>query len=200
LPGWNVKELKGGLTNANWKIAHGKFGAVVRIPGQGSEKLGIDRDSEAAVTRIAAGLGVAPQVLRYSPKERLFITRFIDGTQVTQSSATNPEVLRAVAESLRIVHEGPAFPRVFSAFASTRGYLAEARTRGAEIPVDIEMVMARLERIERALAPHVKIKPIHADMHAGNVILDARGKAILLDWEYAGMGDPFADLTPISDA
>ena len=57
-----VEPLGGGITNRNFKVSVGGETFVLRIGGKDTELLGIDRDAEHAASRIAAGLGLAPEV------------------------------------------------------------------------------------------------------------------------------------------
>jgi thiamine kinase-like enzyme len=56
---------------------------------------------------------------------------------------------------------------------------------------------AAAQRIEAALPP---FKPAlcHNDLLPANLLADAAGKLWVIDWEYAGMGDPFFDLGNLS--
>ena len=63
---FDVVPLSGGITNANFMIDLGDDQVVVRISGEHTELLGIDRRQESAANRLAASIGVAPPVLAES--------------------------------------------------------------------------------------------------------------------------------------
>src|SRR5260370_14920298 len=69
---WNgeavkVSPLSGGLTNENYLVeAHG-MRYVIRVPGQSTELLSIDRVNEVFNTKAAATNGICPGVLEALP-------------------------------------------------------------------------------------------------------------------------------------
>jgi thiamine kinase-like enzyme len=66
-------------------------------------------------------------------------------------------------------------------------------TRGVPIPDAYEPVHERLRRIEVAFRNPVEMRPCHNDLLNANFIDDGE-RIRIVDWEYAGMGDPFFDL------
>ena len=79
-------------------------------------------------------------------------------------------------------------------FRIVEAYRALAEARGVTIPPEYELAQAAARRIELALLSNpVELRPCHNDLLNANFIDD--GKRIrIVDWEYAGMGDPFFDL------
>ena len=73
-------------------------------------------------------------------------------------------------------------------------YLALAMERGVPRPAAWEQAHEVGRRIERALldAP-IELLPCHNDLLNANFIDDGE-RIRIVDWEYAGMGDPFFDL------
>ena len=62
------------------------------------------------------------------------------------------------------------------------------------IPVEYELARAIGRRIELALLQNpLELRPCHNDLLNANFIDDGR-RIRIVDWEYAGMGDPFFDL------
>ena len=67
-------------------------------------------------------------------------------------------------------------------------------TRGVPIPPEYERAAAVGRRIEAAfLADPIELRPCHNDLLNANFIDDGT-RIRIIDWEYAGMGDPFFDL------
>jgi thiamine kinase-like enzyme len=63
------------------------------------------------------------------------------------------------------------------------------------IPAAYELAHAVAARIELALLTSpVELRPCHNDLLNANFIVDTGGRIRIVDWEYAGMGDPFFDL------
>ena len=55
--------LSGGITNRNYRLRLGGRDCVLRLPGQDTGLLGIDRVSERLAAERAASLGIGPQLL-----------------------------------------------------------------------------------------------------------------------------------------
>jgi len=188
--------LSGGITNRNFLVGGSPGGSrfVVRLAGNDTHLLGISREVEHAATVIAAGVGVGPEVVAYLRREGFLVTRFIEGRPISEREMREPERLRAVGATLRRIHDGPAIPGLFVPFRIVEAYRALARSRGVSIPPDYELAQAIARRIELAcLNAPVELRPCHNDLLNANFIDDGR-RIRIVDWEYAGMGDPFFDL------
>ena len=188
--------ISGGITNRNFRVtASGVTDQwVLRLAGNDTHLLGISREVEHAATVAAAGVGVGPEVTAFIRPEGYLLTRFIVGTPVTDEAVRQPETLRRVADSLRRIHDGPAIPGLFVPLRVVEAYRALAQARGVAIPPEYEQAQAIARRIELSLltAP-VELRPCHNDLLNANFIDDG-SKLRIVDWEYAGMGDPFFDL------
>ncbi len=188
--------LSGGITNRNYLIeAEGRTSRyVVRLAGNDTHLLGISREVEHAATVAAAGVGVGPEVIAFIRPEGYLVTRFIEGTPVDAERVHEPETLVRVADSIRRIHDGPAIPGLFVPFRIVEAYRALALARGVRIPAEYELAAAIARRIELALlAAPVELRPCHNDLLNANFIDDG-DRIRIVDWEYAGLGDPAFDL------
>jgi thiamine kinase-like enzyme len=188
--------LSGGITNRNFLITVGGEADryVIRLAGNDTHLLGISREVEHAATVAAAGVGVGPEVVAFIRPEGYLVTRFIIGTPVSLEEVHRPETLARVADSIRRVHGGPAIPGLFVPLRVAEAYLALATSRGVPTPRDWESAHAVGHRIERALLDAaLPLTPCHNDLLNANFIDDGE-RIRIVDWEYAGMGDPFFDL------
>jgi thiamine kinase-like enzyme len=180
-----VEPLGGGITNRNFKVSLDGEAFVLRIGGKDTELLGIDREAEHAASRVAAGLGLAPEVVAFVEPEGYLVTRYVEG-----------EVGRVEVEQvgalLRRLHDGPPLPSRFDSFRVVEIYRATALARGGVVPPAYERAKQIAERIERARGG-VTARPCHNDLLNANFIADG-DRLWIVDWEYAGMGDPFFDL------
>src|SRR5919206_2623979 len=77
--GARVEPLGGGITNRNFEVDVDGERYVLRIGGKDTELLGIDRAAEHAASRVAAGLGLAPEVVAFVEPEGYLVTRYVDG-------------------------------------------------------------------------------------------------------------------------
>jgi thiamine kinase-like enzyme len=191
-----LTELSGGITNRNYLISLPDEGEryVIRLAGNDTHLLGISREVEHAATVAAAGVGIGPEVTAFIRPEGYLVTRFIVGEPVSLDLVRQSETLRRVADSIRRIHGGPAIPGLFVPLRIVEAYLALATSRGVPRPAGWEAAHAVGRRIERALhdAP-IDLRPCHNDLLNANFIDDGE-RVRIVDWEYAGMGDPFFDL------
>jgi len=188
--------LTGGITNRNFRVdAAGTDDRwVIRLAGNDTHLLGISREVEHAATVAAAGVGVGPEVTAFIRPEGYLVTRFIEGSPVSDEAVRQPETLRRVADSLRRIHDGPAIPGLFVPLRIVEAYRALALARGVPIPAEYEQATAIGRRIELAcLSAPIELQPCHNDLLNANFIDDG-ARIRIVDWEYAGMGDPFFDL------
>jgi len=197
VPGWAGKPrdeqpLAGGITNRNYRVRVANEMFVARIPAQNGSLLGIDRRVEYEASRLAADCGVGPEVVAFLEPEAVLVTRFIEGRPVSDAAVHLPQTMRQVAASLRRVHHAGVVPSAFSPFRIVEHYAETVRVRGGALPPSHAPAASMAQRIERAL-PVVSPVLCHNDLLNANFIDD--GAAIrIVDWEYAGMGDPAFDL------
>ncbi len=192
--------LSGGLTNRNLLVAVSGTDEryVIRLAGNDTHLLGISRDLEHAATVAAAGAGVGPEVVAFLRAEGILVTRFIAGSPVSPEALHDRGMLERVADSLRRVHGGPPVPGLFAPRRTAELYAALARARGTEPPLAWARAEAVGRDIERAcLAARQPLAPCHNDLLSANLIDDGR-RIRIVDWEYAGMGDPWFDLGNLS--
>ncbi|MGZ4280542.1 MAG: phosphotransferase [Gaiellaceae bacterium] len=179
-----VTPLSGGITNRNFKVEVDGESYVLRIGGRDTELLGIDRYNEHEASIAASRVGIAPEVLRY--QSGYLVTRFVDG------EPGRIDDVEEVARMLRRFHDSTRIGGRFDAFRVVEAYRATAIEHGVPIPADYDQAHEIARTIER-LRADVPQKPCHNDLLAANFINDG-SRLWIVDWEYAGMGDPYFDL------
>jgi thiamine kinase-like enzyme len=188
--------LSGGITNRNYlvRVAGGDDRYVIRLGGNDTHLLGISREVEHAATVVAARVGIGPEVTAFIRPEGYLVTRFIVGAPVSLEQVHQAATVRRVADSIRRIHGGPAIPGLFVPLRIVEAYRALATSCGVPEPAAWGEAHAVGRLIERALldAP-LDLRPCHNDLLNANFIDDGE-RIRIVDWEYAGMGDPFFDL------
>ena len=195
VPAQRVTALRGGITNTNYHVNTATGDFVLRISGERTHRLGIDRQVEHAASSSAAAAGISPAVVHLIEPEGYLVTNFIAGRMPPPEELRSGRWLAEIGAVLRRVHALPAVGAHFSGIAVVRRYAQLARGAGAEFPANFDSLLAALGTLERALARRAFVGCMcHNDLLNGNFLVDAHGRLYLLDWEYAGMGDPFFDL------
>jgi thiamine kinase-like enzyme len=188
--------LSGGITNRNFlvTVAGRSDRYVIRLAGNDTHLLGISREVEHAATVAAAGVGVGPEVTAFIRPEGYLVTRFIEGSPVSDEAVHQVATQRRVGESLRRIHDGPPIPGLFIPFRIVEAYRLLAAARSVAIPPEYAVAESFARRIELAcLTNPIEMRPCHNDLLNANFIDDGT-RIRIVDWEYAGMGDPFFDL------
>jgi thiamine kinase-like enzyme len=190
--------LGGGITNRNFRVRLGADDIVIRLPGNDTELLGIDRRAEHLASEAAARAGVGPEVMAYLEAERCLVTRFIRGRPLEPEELRTPQLLLEAGQALRAVHAGPSLPVAFDPPKVVEAHHALATERGAAIPPAYDEAMALAERIAPLLrGPEHEPVPCHNDLLTANLLHDG-ARLRIVDWEYAGMNDRFFDLANLS--
>ncbi len=191
-----------GLSNRVFLVTVGGEDYVFRLASANADRLGISREVEAEVLRLAHEAGLGPEVVRHVLPEGHLITRKIDAEPFSEMPKRyrEPDVLRSIVRAVQRVHALPGIDHAFDPFARIRASFGRAASRGVPLPVGTDRILRRLAEIETARGPLVPpyLALCHNDLFAGNV-LDA-DPIRFIDWEFAGMGDVFFDLATLAVA
>jgi aminoglycoside phosphotransferase (APT) family kinase protein len=189
------RELAGGITNRNFRVTLGDADYVVRRPGKDTELLGIDRRAERLASEAAASLGIAPAVA--AAFDDCLVTRFVDCRPLGAGELAG--AVEELARDLRSFHDcGVRLPTRFDVPALLEGYGAIVARRGGSLPAEYAQAVSAAAKISAVLACD-RAQPCHNDLLPGNVIRARQDQRLMLvDWEYAGMGDARFDLGNLS--
>jgi thiamine kinase-like enzyme len=192
---FEIKELTGGITNKNYKITTGGESFVLRLGGNETRFLGIDRKTEYDCSLLAAQIGVAPEPIAFIEPEGYIVARFISGPGISADQISLTQNIERVVDSIKQYHALKYFPGFFSPFRVAEEYAKTARSFDVELPEKMEWYLEKSKEIETAMYGRepIKLQPCHNDLLNGNFIDDG-ARVRILDWEYAGMGDIFFDL------
>jgi thiamine kinase-like enzyme len=188
--------LSGGITNHNFRATLGGEEYVIRVHGVETGLLGIDRRAERLASEAAAELGIAPDVI--AAFDDCLVTRFV-ACEPLSSQGLVARHVEELARALRRFHDsGSQLPARFWVPDLLDEYARTVRRRGVRLPSDYAEAIALAGLIGAALAPR-EPRPCHNDLLAGNIIRSREhGAALIVDWEYAGMGHPYFDLGNLS--
>ncbi len=189
-----ISPLSGGLTNENYLVETGATKYVMRLPGQSTELLSIDRENEVFNTRAAATTGIGPKVLEHVPALDVMVLEFIGGTTMSAKALQSPEMPARMAESFRRLHSAPRFLHDFNMFRLIDYYLRIVQEHAVTIPSAYRDWLPTVAGVERAVdAAALPTAPCHNDLLCENFIDDGTSLRIV-DYELSGNNDPCFDL------
>jgi thiamine kinase-like enzyme len=190
----SVSQLSGGLTNENYLVEAGGQRYVMRIPGQSTELLSIDRANEVFNTKAAATTGIGPRVLEHIPALDALVLEFIPGTTMSAATLKSNEMASRMAVSFRRLHGAPRFLKDFNMFRLIEDYLRIVDEHAVPIPAGYRERLPAIAQIEEAVeSGALPSVPCHNDLLCENFIDDGAALRIV-DYELSGNNDPCFDL------
>ena len=190
----SIEPLSGGLTNTNFRVSVDGTPYFIRVPGESTDLLAIDRKNEVHNTKAAAAAGVAPPVLYHLPEYDVMVLKFLDGKTMSKESLNEPGMPTRMARAIQKLHAGPRFYSDFNMFRLTDYYLKLCEERSIRIPDGYLERMPTVARIEEAMSVRpLPSVPCNNDLLAENYIDDGR-QLWLIDYEYSGNNDPTFEL------
>lgn len=190
-----IEPVKHGLTNESWIVRTQADAVVVRLSGRSDTALQIDRESEAAVIAAVAAAGIGPPALLCEPARRILVTRYL-GEPWSREDAARGQNIERLARLLRSLHElaVPAGVRKVELRDTVHGYLRTLDERGVRGNLTAQALRDCAIQAVEALRGR-RLCLCHNDVHHLNIIDD--GRLRLIDWEYAGIGEPLFDLASV---
>jgi thiamine kinase-like enzyme len=189
-----IRTLSGGLTNENYLVEVDGQKYVMRLPGQSTELLSIDRANEVFNTKAAASTGIGPKVLEHVPGLDVMVLEFIPGPTMSAKTLQSPRMAARMAQSFHRLHAAPRFLKDFNMFRLIEHYLRIVDGHDVTIPADYRDWMPTVGEIERAVSVHaLPPAPCHNDLLCENFIDDSSALRIV-DYELSGNNDPCFDL------
>lgn len=192
IPGFSaariIRSLSNGPTNRSFEVALDSRRFVLRLDKPRAAELGRDREAEKQICTTLAAAGLAPEPVFFEPSKGVYLRPYLQGRAWSADDVREPENLRRLAAVLRQLHAIPAPPHRFDPLAAARRYAEQLDTDGArKLLRTVEAAAGNLPEFTPALC--------HNDLVCQN-ILEAN-PLTLIDWEYAGAGDPIFDLAVV---
>ena len=190
----SIQHLSGGLTNTNYKVTVDGTPFFIRVPGEGTELLAIDRKNEHHSARVAAKVGIGPKVLHHLPEYDVMVLEFLNGKTMSKDSLNESGMPTRMAQSIKRLHSGERLLLDFNMFRLTEYYLSLCKERNIKIPDGYLERMNLVNEIESAMAVKpLATVPCNNDLLAENYIDDG-DQLWLIDYEYSGNNDPTFEL------
>ena len=193
----DISVLKKGMTNRSFLFSANGSKYIMRIPGEGTDRL-INRKQEAAVFKAISGLGLCDDPVYINPENGYKITPFLDETRTCDPD--NVKDLKRCMEKLREFHTMHlTVAHTFDIWGQIEFY--ESLWEGApsvyrDYKKTKENVFSLRSYVDRTdkdwCLTHIDAVPDNFLFYTPQ---GAEGEQLQLpDWEYSGMQDPHVDI------
>ena len=192
IPGFSgarvISQLSAGPTNNSYEVEKGSERFVLRIDKNEAASLGLDRRAEGEVCELLASEGLGHVPLWFDTGAGIYLRRFLPGRTWTRRDLLSLEKLARLARLLRRLHDLPLAGKPFEPLLAASRYAKQLGTvEAAQVFAELADRHAEIEKAPPALC--------HNDLVCGNILEDR--ELVLIDWEYAGTGDPYFDLAVV---
>jgi thiamine kinase-like enzyme len=192
---FDKSRFAGGLTNYNYIMNIHGTDYVIRQPG-GMTNLMIDRKIEKINNNIALELGLNSNCVFFDEFSGIKISVFIKNSKnIAVTDPCSQSNLRAVSEIMKKLHSSKKiFPNYFDWKIELRKYEKIVAKLNGAFFFDYNELKEQLFRMEEFHVVNSVAVPCHNDTVPENFLIDEKGNAYLIDWEYSGMNDPAWDI------
>jgi thiamine kinase-like enzyme len=205
IPAWqgqeNIRfEQIAGLTNTNYRVTVNNECFVLRLSGQNTARLGINRNHELAALRSAAQAGLGPKVVAFLPPEGHLVTRWVEGRHWEVHEYRTPGHVRLLTNTVKRIHTLPANGAVFSPFQRVNAFLETARSFPVPFPPGMDSCLETMHAVEADQQRDNSDwrRMCHNDLVSVNYLyLEKEESIVVLDWEFSGLGDIYYDLATV---
>jgi thiamine kinase-like enzyme len=191
-----LRPLAGGLTNQSFTFERDGEPYVLRVNGANAAVLGIDREAEFAAATAAGAAGVGPEVIHCFRPDGHLVRRYTPGRPADWPDLTGDHLARTT-DLLRRAHRLGPTSHTFDPIRDIRRRLSMAAAANVPLPPDTNALADHATAIagQHWSRPESDCGLCHVDPFASNfVIEEGTGRLLLVDWEFAGMGDVYWDL------
>ena len=188
----DITVLKKGMTNRSFLFTCKDKKYIMRIPGEGTDRL-INRKEESQVYTTISGKNICDNIAYINPENGYKITEFIEESRVCDAKKIDD--LKACMKKLREFHNMKlSVDHEFDIFKQIDFY--ESLWNGNKsIYKDYKKTKQHVFSLQKYINSHVKTKCLtHIDAVPDNFLFTKDGDIWLIDWEYAGMQDPHVDI------
>ena len=186
----NVKISKKGMTNRSFFFEVNGKKYIMRIPGEGTEKL-INRAQEYAVYQIVSPLGISDKIIYMNPESGVKITEFFADSR--NCDAFNWDDVAVAMKKLKAFHELKlSVDFTFDIFGQILYYekLMGEKSLYQDYDEVKKAVFGLKPYIDRVKLP---FQLCHIDSVPDNFLI-GKNETKLIDWEYSSNQDPHVDI------
>lgn len=199
----DITVLKKGMTNRSFLFAVNDHKYIMRIPGEGTDRL-INRAQEAEVFRTISGLGFCDDPVYIDPENGYKITRFLEDVRVCDTEDIN-DLKRCMKKlrdfhnmKLKVGHEFDIFGQI-EFYEKLWGGIPSAYRDYRKTKENVFSLRDFINNQPKDWClTHIDAVPDNFLFYKSGNCGDKKEKndeeLQLTDWEYSGMQDPHVDL------
>lgn len=190
-----VKRLEGGMSNYTYVVETGGKKYTYRVPGKFAEKFVNRVDEWNNIQEIdKLDLNNKTNYVEIPSGEKL--AEYVEGTIMSETDIVSYNAMSVAA--LKKLHSSDLKLKDYNAFGRLDDDERYCREMGFTHPERYLTLRRKLDEMRKAYA-QVKLVPCHCDYQPTNLVIDG-DKLFVLDWEFAGMNDPFYDIACYGNA
>lgn len=192
---YDKSRFAGGLTNYNYIMNIKGTEYIIRQPGGMTNQM-INRINEKVNNQIASELGLNSECVYFDEISGIKISAFIKNSKnIAVANPCSPESLRAVSSLLKKTHSSTKyFPNSFDWEHELAKYEEIVKELNGDFFYDYaDLKKDLLDFFDKNIEQNFTL-PCHNDTVPENFIINDKGEAYLIDWEYSGMNDPAWDV------
>lgn len=190
-----VKRLEGGMSNYTFVVESARKKYTYRVPGKFAEKF-VNRDDEwyniQQINKL--NLNNVTNYVEILSGEKL--AEYVEGTIMSETDVVSYNDMSVAA--LKKLHGSDLQLKDYNAFGRLDDDERYCREKGFVHPEAYHQLRARLDEM-RQMYKQVALVPCHCDYQPTNLVISG-DKLYVLDWEFAGMNDPFYDIACYGNA
>lgn len=188
----SIEQIKRGNTNVIFSFVCRGEKYVYRHPGKGSDKI-IDRYCESFAQKAADECGIDGTTVAIDPAKGWKLSRYVDGCYDFQYH-DKEDAARAFDLMRRLHNANISCPWQFDIIANCERFRRLANEGGQHSQFELEELDEAILRVYHYVeADGVPKVMCHNDVCDSNIIV-SQDSVRIIDWEYAGAGDPSNDV------
>ena len=190
-----VKRLEGGMSNYTYVVEGLGKKYTYRVPGKYAEKF-VDRAEEWENIQEVSKLDLNNITTYVEIMSGEKLAEYVEGTIMSETDVVSYNAMSVKA--LKKIHGSDLKFRPYNAFVRLDDDERYCKETGFVHPQEYIDLRKQLDAM-RAAHAEVKQVPCHCDYQPTNLVING-DKLYVLDWEFAGMNDPFYDIACYGNA
>ena len=190
-----VIRLEGGMSNYTYVVECQGKKYTYRVPGKFAERF-VDRDDEWANIQEVDRLGLNNVTTYVEIRSGEKLAEYVEGTVMSTTDVVSYNEMSVKA--LKKIHTSDLKFKDYNAFGRLDTYQNYCIEMGFTHPQEYLNLRNKLEVLRKQYVS-VTMVPCHCDYQPTNLVIND-DKLYVLDWEFAGMNDPFYDIACYGNA